>query len=471
MRWYADAIKQVAKSNTAGHAKIRQLWKIKYMGDGYYSIRSLYKSDKCMQIKSGSASLLTVGLQDYVSAFPSKALWKIESVGVGYVLQNCWTEGTKQCLKPSSEGATTSVYGGVDSSFVWNLTKDTAVPDMLLLIDKNSALPVTNPSIRIPSLTTTDLDDLGLVISFVSQTTNEQYGIGWGSSNTSVATVTGSTGVVTPRTAGSAVISASHAKAYNTVQYTVTVVEPEYLVNLDVVYDEGHTARHTNSVARIVPQLEKLQRIFWDEFEIYVNYSIPTQYESLADTCPNGINERCDCSGSECNNSDYYDGTFVYHTLHHKNDTNVLYDIEPANTPQTLRMAFTGHVLCHAHDNPDDNYDGANCGDTKYRGIAVPSLKIALLVDNNDNSIILTTIHEFGHFYGAPDHYGRPDLDIPTTEELNGKCEGNPYDDRCIYGEEKGDLEVDDESLFCEGCRTAIELNRGKYYQIGEEWP
>ena len=454
-------VKLVTKNNSIVNEKVRQLWKIKYLGDGYYSIRSLYKSDKCIQKGSDKAALLTVGLQDYLAMFPSDALWKIEDVGTGYLLQNCWTQSTKQCLKASDETAIVSYYSSGENAFVWTITADTSVQDMLLLIDTNTALPVTNPTKEIPNFRSTIPGDLGLVISFISQTTNEQNGITWESSNTSVATVSSPSYVFPKATSGSVVIKASHDSAYNTVQYTATLVEPEYTVNLDVICDEGFAERYNNSlVGRLTPQLYALQRIFWYEFGIHVDYSTPTPYQSLADLCPAGIDEYCDCS-DRCQSSRIEvneDGeiTVINFPHHHKNETNVLYDIDPPNTSHTLRMAFTGHILCHS--------DNGHCTDSEWRGVAVPILGIALIADNGFANIDRTTIHEFGHLFGANDHYDEPEYDIPSTETMNANTEGRTYSDSCIYGELKGNLIVGVDELFCEGCRYDIEHN-------ADNWP
>ena len=452
------SVKLVTKNTSDVNVKVRQLWKIKYLGDGYYSIRSLYKADKCIQRTVGSTALLTVGPGDYVANFPSDALWKIESVGTGYLLQNCWTPVAKQCLKATASSTSVNTYSTGDNSFVWTLTADTSVQDMLLLIDTNTALPVTNPAKTICGFGTTDLDELDLVISFISQTTNEQYAIGWESSNTSVATVNSSSGAVTPRTSGTAVIKASHPRANNTVRYTVTV-PPSYSVNLDVIYDKGHAERYSNSAAEIEPHLETLQRIYWEEFGININYSTPTLFESYADLCSNGAYELCDCD-NRCQNSyaeldDEGNVEITHYIYHHKNVKNVLYALRLPDVSQTLRMAFSGHNLCIATDKGCKDY---------ALGLAQQELGIAVVENAGNNDAAKTAIHEFGHLYGAKDHYGG---EYPTTAKMNeDMTEPNDsvrYSESCIYGEGRDELTVGDDNLFCEGCRRDIEANRDQY--------
>ena len=406
--------------------------------------------------------LLTVGPGDYVANFPSDALWKIESVGTGYLLQNCWTPVAKQCLKATASSTSVNTYSTGDSSFIWTLTVDTSVQDMLLLIDTNTALPVTNPAKTIPYIGNSRLEDMDLLISFVSQTTNDQSGIVWETSRTWVANVSSSTGVVSPYATGSAVIKATHASAYNTVQYTVTVAPhtaTSRFVNLDVIYDEGHTERFDNSALEIGPYLAALQHTYWEEFGIFINYSTPTLFESHADLCPAGVYGACSCS-EDCQNSIPYYGEngdieIDYYTYHHKNIKNVLYAFDFPNVSQTLRMGFSGHNLCIATDK--------GCKDNAL-GLAQQELGIAVVENAANSNVDRTAIHEFGHLYGAKDHYGEG---YPTTAQMNDDMiEQNDsvrYSESCIYGERRRYLTVGEDELFCEGCRRDILANRDDY--------
>lgn len=458
-------VKLVNKSDVPGHAKIRQLWKINYLFDGYYSIRSLYKSDRCLWVSGNQAKLSNVA-----SVFSDSELWKIEQNSSGYVLQNCGTTTNKQCLRPSGTSVVTSTYVSGNNAFVWTLTPDTAVPDMLLLINTNTALPVTNPSKTIPYIGATNLGNMDLVISFVSQTTNEQSGIVWETSRIWVANVNSSTGVVSPYATGSAVIKASHPRAYNTVQYTVTVAPhtaATFFVNLDVVYDYGHEERFGDSFERIGPQLANLQRTYLTEFGIFVNYSTPSRFLSQADLCPSDYDTGCSCTDT-CYDSYYSNGMVHYQPYHHKNIYNVALAIDFPDKTQTLRMGYTGHDLCES--------DNGNCNPYSPVGVAYQVLGIALVMDCVDTSEYLvtsgnTSIHEFGHLIGAKDHYGGENA--PTTEEMNDQTNsGNLYHSYCIYGERRIELNsIESEllpwrdDLFCAGCWRDIDayMNQSDY--------
>ena len=71
-----------------------------------------------------------------------------------------------------------------------------------------------------------------------------------------------------------------------------------------------------------------------------------------------------------------------------------------------------------------------------------------------------TTVHEFGHIYGAPDHYGGSQLSTQEIIELTGDSRFSQY---CIYGEQKDSDGIVDKVTICAGCRAVIESNRNMY--------
>ena len=81
--------------------------------------------------------------------------------------------------------------------------------------------------------------------------------------------------------------------------------------------------------------------------------------------------------------------------------------------------------------------------------------------DDNQNAEQRTAVHEFGHLYGAPDHYNIGK--IPSTSDKNNEVEGAPFSSYCIYGEEKSDVNVTNNLSICDGCRAAIESNKNEY--------
>lgn len=64
-----------------------------------------------------------------------------------------------------------------------------------------------------------------------------------------------------------------------------------------------------------------------------------------------------------------------------------------------------------------------------------------------------TTVHEFGHFFRALDHYGGTEK---STIDLQLEYPGAGYSPTCIYGEERIDTSVMQNMTICDGCKSAI---------------
>ncbi len=188
-------VKLQAKS-TSGVEKIRQLWKIKYIDDGYYSIRSLYKSDRCIQVTSNTANLLEVSTSDTLSAIPAAARWRIEAISSGYIFQNCGNTTNKQCMRPSGTDVVTSMFVSGNSNFTWTLTADNSIGNQLILINSSTGLPTDDAERYISPGDRASLGTLGLVPSFISLATNQQD-FYWYSGDPAVASVDSQIGTVT----------------------------------------------------------------------------------------------------------------------------------------------------------------------------------------------------------------------------------------------------------------------------------
>jgi len=203
-------VKLVNKSDVPGHAKIRQLWKINYLFDGYYSIRSLYKSDRCLWVSGNQAKLSNVA-----SVFSDSELWKIEQNSSGYVLQNCGTTTNKQCLRPSGTSVVTSMYVSGNGAFTWTLTPDTAVPDLMMLIDADTCLPVNGALKAVSMGESKTLADMNLIVSYISQNANttDYY---WQISNPGIASITGPNNKVTALARGDTTITLHASGSTNT---------------------------------------------------------------------------------------------------------------------------------------------------------------------------------------------------------------------------------------------------------------
>ncbi len=112
------------------------------------------------------------------------------------------------------------------------------------------------------------------------------------------------------------------------------------------------------------------------------------------------------------------------------------------------KIAFTGHQTCESAHNPN----------IVINGLTYPGLGLIGIMDFGSAAAeIETTVHEFGHLLGAPDHYGIGGA--PSTDIMNATVEGNPFSQNCIYGENKEKSEVRDDLMICDGCKAMILAN------------
>ena len=75
-----------------------------------------------------------------------------------------------------------------------------------------------------------------------------------------------------------------------------------------------------------------------------------------------------------------------------------------------------------------------------------------------------TVVHEFGHLFDAPDHYGSASLNIPSTAQKNSETGGDSFNVQCIYGENKDTSYVQENLIICDGCKAVIQSNANKFY-------
>ena len=79
---------------------------------------------------------------------------------------------------------------------------------------------------------------------------------------------------------------------------------------------------------------------------------------------------------------------------------------------------------------------------------------------NSNESERKTLLHEFGHIYGGPDHYGGS---TPSTDQRNDEAGETIFSEYCIYGEERNSASVLTNLTICEGCQRAIRANKNLF--------
>ena len=256
----------------------------------------------------------------------------------------------------------------------------------------------------------------------------------------------------------------SHSfKPYYIITYSTTNYDViPNVVNLIVNYDNAYLSRYPNAVSRIKNQMETLQELYYNEFDILVNWSIPMQYSSYADIacstnpdahCSHATNENCYASKI------YTDGSVILENLHHKNIDNIIARMTFPNMESAVRLTYIGHLICNVYRDKSGNFKSH--AEHNENGVSYFQLGVCTVMNfGGVDTETKTMIHEFGHLYGALDHYGGS---TPSTQQMKDETGDNRFSEYCIYGEKRNDTIVLDNLLICDGCKARIESNRNRF--------
>ena len=103
-----------------------QMWKIKYLGNGRYSVRPLHKLDMGLRVMSPNVNIKTIGENDTPGAVSDDAEWTIEKNGLGgYVFKLAGNAGAtlSSIGTDAYPNVLVSNYISGDSVQIWTLTK------------------------------------------------------------------------------------------------------------------------------------------------------------------------------------------------------------------------------------------------------------------------------------------------------------------------------------------------------------
>jgi len=231
--------------------RYKQLWKIKYLDDGYYSIRPVYKYDMGLDITDGNVDVYGIGTTDTIAGVPNYARWKIKYVTNGYVFENA-RDGS--VIAPAGNGTAlaTSVVSATYSSTTvaqrWTLTAKT-VPNKLMLFRKYDASYETDARRGVATGTTKELEDLDIDVVFISNNDiSQDYIIS--SSNSSILRVN-TNGTLTGISNGSVTITITKTSGAVTYNKTMTiVVSPIAISGCEIEYDPNTWNNNTNYLQR-----------------------------------------------------------------------------------------------------------------------------------------------------------------------------------------------------------------------------
>ncbi|MBP3387944.1 MAG: RICIN domain-containing protein [Clostridia bacterium] len=215
--------------STVEPSSLKHLWKICYLGDGYYTIRPLHKPTMGLDVTNGNVDIFNTGHFDSFTYVPTYSRWIIEFEATNYVFKNY--DSSTHAIEPQNasplNGTTivTATYSSNKVAQRWSLENVTSPPSGVILYDLETETIINNPTRAVVIGETKNLTQLRLSCVVYSGASISQE-VMWSSSNNSVATVS-SSGAVTGISEGTATITATRAISghYETASFTVYIVE------------------------------------------------------------------------------------------------------------------------------------------------------------------------------------------------------------------------------------------------------
>ena len=165
--------------NTSTPYNLRQLWKIKYLGNGCYSIRPMHKLDMGLDVTNNNVDIYPINTTDTLDGVPSYACWAISSNASGYIFQKNNFKSQTLSLETDSTALSINInvqnYVGKTSQ-LWTLEKLDPVPSGFLLYDTATGKLLSSAPTRYMAINTTKhlRDSLKLTVAVYSGTIIDQ---------------------------------------------------------------------------------------------------------------------------------------------------------------------------------------------------------------------------------------------------------------------------------------------------------
>ena len=223
------------ESNVPELFRIEQMWKIKHLGNGLYSVRPYSKLDMGLHavgdndgLTYDSVNVTIIGTTDTNSGVLSSATWRITNAFGGYIFENTATNSYLQIYSSSTASYAYAIthFFSMTNNCLWELSKISSPPSGSYLYDVSKETFVDTASVFVDVGITRTPSQLG-VIAVAYSGTNISQSFTWSSSNNSVATVN-SNGAVTGVSTGISTITGYvyRNNSYYYVSYTVYVSCP-----------------------------------------------------------------------------------------------------------------------------------------------------------------------------------------------------------------------------------------------------
>ena len=451
---------RILKYSDESIPEIRQLWIVKYLSGGYYSIRPLYQRDMTLHLEDNNVQIMTTGTTDTIAGLFESNCWALEFSADGYLIRAAGS--SDQTLQVVSAYPRATVFAGSYSSSNpnsnWCFTREAYGNGNVLLIDTVSGKSVENKVRYIKPEQTATLSDLEIIAATACNCAADGL-IKWYTMNPAVVSVDEYTGAVTGLTPGSiATVYAKHVHngvGYTT-SYTVQVQKrdgPLFIINH--YYDEGYAIREGNA-EEVLEQYQNYVAARFDSiFNLELYYTIEP-FVSICDECKiDQFGEvKYENLDSPCDQDTYCTTT---EALRSALNSQLGLRKEKAST-----VLWTGHRM---NDNLNDrsNYSPSSKSIVITRFYTSPWNEITGQYEEASSEEKFkksthTLLHELSHQLGAPDHYC---YDLGSLDSCDNKsC------DMCVYGydeprdcamSEPHDLStLPDEDVYCADCKAII---------------
>lgn len=193
--------------------RLREMWKVYYIGNGRYSIRPMNKLNMGLDVTANNVDIWDLGTIDNLDEIESFGEWTIEKDTSGYIFKNNGlTEKTMQIKNASVVGNATVVISNYSDSLncQWNLSKIQYLQSGVYWYDtiNDTVLGTTTETKYIDSGSASNYKELGIVpILYSTSSINQTFT--WISEDDSIATVDNNSGMISATNAGNVVIRAT----------------------------------------------------------------------------------------------------------------------------------------------------------------------------------------------------------------------------------------------------------------------
>lgn len=426
----------VVSSATIGEYGNRMSWIVSYIGNGKYTLQSVFNVEKFLFINSSG-----VGLASYTGFPEAKSLFTIEPSGDCYTIKSdtgYYLIVTAQNLLGYS---TTS-----GSSAKWRFCKN---EDYRQLSDYGSTIQMSSNS-------TFSMNEINKTPSNPTWTSFSDFEYDFKTSGV----VDYSGGLIISLNNGITTVVAHHIPTDQKFAFAIVVGDlPVY--SLVHYIDQGYSIRFSGNYSPVSDYNDavatKFEKLFGIDFNVSYSY-----FTSNADTCKILMNGYVSSSSLSMT---------CVHNPCHLTQWNVIKDFTEGSSVLT-RVFWIGHVMSVTQSSY--SYTKDENGDYYKVFIGLARTTDAALnysnktVDEVADQSEFTLIHECSHQLGAPDHYcyGRPDPNTPC---------GNEHCDFCVYGMLERShcvmtsgsyyIGVDDDKIYCDNCLNNIALHLSEHHQ------